>query len=519
MSYPPVSVVLRDLSFTWPDGARALESVSGAFSTGRTGLVGANGSGKSTLLRLIAGHLVPDDGTVSVSGTVAYLPQRVTSGAGASIADLLGISRVRAALHAIEAGSTDPTHYDVIGNAWDVEERAVAALASLDLPTDLDRSVTAMSGGEAMLAAVTGVRLRGADVTLLDEPTNNLDLDGRDRLADLVRDWRGTVIVVSHDRALLDQMDHTAELHQHGLTFFGGPYRLYEERLGLEQEAAERALRTAEQQLRVEKRERIKAEERIAHSQRQGRKDRDNNKYVAAVVDKRRNAAEKAQGSRRRGADAKLEQAHERVRAAESAVREGGSIRVDLPDPGLSNGRRVAVLPSSDGRHHVVQGPERIALVGPNGVGKTSLLKALLGTVDARVGYLPQRVELDEQAEVLEVVRAGAPGLTPGEVRNRLARLQVRGEMVDRPVSTLSGGERFRVALARILLADPPPELLILDEPTNDLDLGSVDELVAALVAYRGAVLVVSHDRAFLDRLRLDRVLRLDRDGVLADGS
>ncbi|HET6699085.1 MAG TPA: ABC-F family ATP-binding cassette domain-containing protein [Nocardioidaceae bacterium] len=511
----PFSVVLRDLSFAWPDGTPVLDGVTGTFGRGRTGLVGANGVGKSTLLRLIAGRLTPTSGTAVTSGTVDYLSQDVTRRADLTVADLLGITLAREALRAIEAGSTDPAVYDVLADDWDVEERARAVLSELGLPTDLDRPATSLSGGEAMLTAVSGVRLRRADVALLDEPTNNLDIDARHRLYDAVRGWGGALVVVSHDLELLDQLDETAELREHALSTYGGGYTDFRRWQDTQQESALQALRTAEQALKKERRERIKAEERIAHSERQGRKDAANRKYVPAAIDKRRNAAEKSQGSRRNSADAKVTAAHDAVQAAAASVRDDDRILVDLPDPGLPGGRRIVELRGRGGGAHVIQGPERVALVGPNGAGKTTLLEHMLPQGAVRVGYLPQRIVLDDDATVLDAVAASAPEVPRPELRNRLARLLIRGAMVDRRVGTLSGGERFRVALAGLLLAEPAHELLVLDEPTNDLDLTSLEQLVDALASYRGALLVVSHDRRFLERLGLDVTLRLDPDGVL----
>jgi len=510
------SVVLTRLTFAWPDGTVALRDLTASFTSGRTGLVGRNGAGKSTLLGLVAGELTPTSGSVQTTGDVAYLPQHLTvRDEGASVADLLGVGSRLRAFRLIESGTAEPAAleaaFEALADDWEVEQRAADAARSAGLDAaDLDRPARTLSGGETILAALAGLRLAATPVTLLDEPTNNLDRDARARLYAMVEAWRGTLVVVSHDRTLLDLMDSTAELREGSLEVFGGTYTAYEEHLAIQQEAAARAVRTAEQRLRTEKRERIEAETKIARSAKAGKKSAENMPKILANA--RKNAAEATAGRTRALADDRLEQARAAVEQAEGRVRDDEHIHVDLPGTEVPRGRRLLELDGADGRPIVLQGPERVALGGPNGAGKTTLLEELLGMRTAqaergrlltdRVGYLAQRLTLpDDDASVLDTVRSVSPELTPGEVRNRLARFLLRGATVDRPVRTLSGGERFRVALARVLFADPPPQLLVLDEPTNNLDLASVDQLAQALDGYRGALIVVSHDDAFLQRI------------------
>ncbi|WP_445168700.1 ABC-F family ATP-binding cassette domain-containing protein [Mycolicibacterium sp. Dal123E01] len=513
------AITLIDLDFVWPDGTVALDNLNATLSSGRTGLVGANGSGKSTLLRLIAGELMPTGGRIAASGDVAYLPQTLTLAVGLSIADVLGVGVKLAALAAIESGVATEQDFEVVGEDWDIAERAADALRVIGLTAaDLDRTVGQVSGGEAMLLAVTALRLTPAAITLLDEPTNNLDRDARTRLFDLIADWPGTLVVVSHDVALLNRMDNTAELHNQRLTSFGGPYRDWRAHLDNEQAAAAQAVSAAEQTVRVHKRQRAAAETKLARRNRKAQKDYANKRAPKIVMNNWASSAEVAAGKLRTGLDEKSAAAADALQEAEARLRSDEHIRVDLPDPDVPASRRLAELPGARGPF-VVMGPERIAVVGRNGIGKTRLLEELLaGTAGRlltdRVGYLPQRIDgLDERASVLDNVLA--PGGDAAPVRTRLARFLLRGDAVYRPVATLSGGERFRVALARLLLAEPPPQLIVLDEPTNNLDLASVDQLVDAVAAYRGAVIVVSHDDEFLARLDLDRTLSMRRPGVL----
>jgi ATPase subunit of ABC transporter with duplicated ATPase domains len=522
---PPVT--LNHLSFSWPSGENALADVDGTFPSGLTGLIGANGSGKSTLLKLIAGQLRPTSGTVEASAPLSYLPQTIALEKDTTVAQLLGIHEVLAALEAIESGSVDPADFDAVGASWDAEARVRAELAPLGFDgLDLGRKAATLSGGEAMLLAVLGLRIADSPITLLDEPTNNLDRPARELLYDLVRAWKGTLVVVSHDIELLELMEHTVELFDGKLHVYGGPYSAYREQLEAEQHAAQQAARTAHTNLKVEKLQRIEAETKLARAKRKGRAEQLSGGLPKILANHLRQKSEANAGQMRSNLDGKVDSAQARVDDADQRVRQVEHINIELPDPMLPAGKQVASLGTAD-REFIIQGPERVGLVGPNGSGKTTLLNAMLAGVEPghglggqlfldRVGYLPQRLDgLDGKRSAMENAAAAAPTATANHVRNTLARLLLRGASADRKLAALSGGERFRAYLATLLLAEPTAQLLILDEPTNNLDMDSVRQLSEALGAYKGALLVVSHDQHFLAQLDLDYLLEVGPRGTL----
>ncbi|MGW1005613.1 ABC-F family ATP-binding cassette domain-containing protein [Streptomyces sp. NPDC002520] len=528
------SITCTSLSFAWPDGTPVFDGLDVSFGPGRTGLVGINGSGKSTLLKLLAGELVPAGGTVKVTGEVGYLPQNITLDTSLRVDQALGIAGRRAALRAIEAGDVSEEHFETVGDDWDVEDRALVTLGGLGLGhVGLDRTVGELSGGESVLLRLAALLLRRPDVLLLDEPTNNLDLYARRRLYTAVSSWSGVLVVVSHDRELLDMVDQIADLRSGEVFRYGGNFSAYEEALAVEQDAAERMVRVAEADVRRQKRELADAQVKLARRKRYGEKVGESGSLPRILVGGRKRAAQESAGKHRVMHEERLAEARERLDEAVEAVRDDDEIRVELPYTAVPPGRQVLTLENLETAYGArvegildLRGPERIALVGRNGAGKTTLLRTVAGELEPVAGeahahvplrFLPQRLDvLDDEATVAENVARFAPGATNNRVRARLARFLFRGARADQQAGTLSGGERFRAALAALMLAEPAPQLLLLDEPTNNLDMASVRQLASALESYQGALFVASHDLPFLESIGITRWLLME-DGKLRE--
>ncbi|MFG2107620.1 ribosomal protection-like ABC-F family protein [Micromonospora chersina] len=527
-------VVCTNLSFSWPDDTPVFQDLSFTVPPGRTGLVAPNGAGKTTLLRLIAGDLTPTRGAVTVDGVLGYLPQNLPLAGDLTVAQVLGVDAVLRALHAIEAGDAREEHFTTVGDDWDVEERSRAELDRLGLgDVPLDRRLATLSGGQVVSLGLAAQLLRRPDVLLLDEPTNNLDLDARHRLYGVLQEWSGCLLLVSHDRALLDRMDRIAELDRGEVRLFGGNFTAYEEAARAAREAAERTVRGAEQEVKREKREMQQARERAERRAGNAARNLDSAGLARIVAGGLKRSAQESAGRARQLHANRVSEAQSRLDEASRALREDQTLTLDLPETTVPAGRTVVagerMQVHHDGRAVFagagvdlsIRGPERIALTGPNGAGKSTLLRLLRGDLDpeggevrrgdGRVAYLSQRLDLlDPDRTVAENFAAYAPDRPPAERMNLLARFLFRGARAHLPVGVLSGGERLRATLACVLYAQPAPHLLLLDEPTNNLDLVSAGQLENALGAYRGAFVVVSHDERFLAEIGVRRWLRLD---------
>ena len=576
-------ISIAHLHFAHPSQPPLFEDLSAVFSAPLTGLIGDNGCGKTTLMRLILGDLTPDSGSLAAPERMAYLPQDLGLGREQTLAELCGISETLQALQAVESGEYSPELYETIGDNWDVEERTLAALATYGFTpaalVDRDnpeairalftRDMRSFSGGEAVIAALASLMVSDPEFILLDEPTNNLDSVAKAQLFTALEALPCPALIISHDRDLLECMHVIAELHadRQGLAhlrLFEGNYSTYRQALDTEQQAAQRRVTEAKNEVRSAHREWVQAQEIISKNMSRVWKDDQPDTILDLAKDASRQAAAKLRGLR----VGKQEQAQEAYQNAQNQVRIQEKIYAELSQQPLPAGRKVLELhrvdshrvdsrvsretfatqqptkvdsphfspakatnesrqgtPAEHPEQLILSGPEHLRITGANGSGKTTLLNAIAHAKDPEYrspvepayrvdyclegAYIPQRITLDPELTLLQSVQQANPGVSEQHLRDQLARLLFRRESVHHKTGELSGGERFRAAVAQVLLADPVPQLLMLDEPTNNLDISSVDWLVQALEAYTGALIVVSHDEDFCRRIRIDRTLAL----------
>jgi ATPase subunit of ABC transporter with duplicated ATPase domains len=522
------SIIFSGVSWSTPDGRPLLDHLDLSFTAERCGVVGRNGVGKSTLLRLITGELAPRAGRVTRAGTIGVMRQIVDPAPGETIADLFGLRDALALLARAEAGSAT---IEELGEAdWTLEARLAEALAVVGLDAAADSPLAALSGGQRTRASLAAAIFDDPDFLLFDEPSNNLDREGRAALIALLGEWRGGAIVISHDRELLEHMDAIVELTGLGATRYGGNWSAYRERKDAELDAAHQALAGAERragdvarkvQVQVERQQR-----RDGAGARKGAK----GDMPRIVVGLRRQQAEESVGAQRRLAERQREEADAAIGAARARVEILEPMRVELPPTGLVGDRTVLRMTDVAAGHpggpavfeHLdfeITGPERIAVEGPNGSGKSTLLALAAGRLESRAGevrrpvacaFLDQRVSLlDPALSVADNFARLHPGTTVNACRAALARFRFRAEAAEQRAGELSGGQLLRAGLACVLGGEAPPPLLILDEPTNHLDLDSIAAIEAGLNAFDGALLVVSHDAIFLAAIGIDRRFRM----------
>jgi ATPase subunit of ABC transporter with duplicated ATPase domains len=524
----PATITLSNLSWATPDGREIFTDLDLTFGAERAGLVGRNGVGKSTLLKIVAGDLAPRRGSVSINGRTAVLRQIVQVDPDETIADLF---KVRRQLEVLDRASCGEASADELGAVdWTLEARLAASLARFALDVDGQTPLSALSGGQRTRAALAALVFAAPDFVILDEPTNNLDRDGRAAVIDLLSHWRDGAIVVSHDRELLDTMDAIVEMTSLGARRYGGNWSAYRERKALELAAAEHDLADAEKRVADVAQTAQMMAERKARKDGAGKRKAARGDMPKIIIGGMKRQAQETSASLSRLAERQREDAQLDAAAARERIEVLQPFTVSLPATGLAAQRVVLKLvdvtagyepgrPVIDGLSFSIVGPERVAIVGPNGSGKTTVLALVTGALSpwkGSAGAFTDFAMLDQRVSILDPAQSIRdnflrlnPAADENACRAALARFMFRAGAALQVTGTLSGGQMLRAGLACVLGGAAPPPLLILDEPTNHLDIDSIEAVEAGLRAYDGALFVVSHDESFLANIGITRRLNL----------
>lgn len=521
----PVLVSLQHVCFQFANGETLLDNLTLSIDHTPTGIVGRNGRGKTILAQLITGLLLPSSGSLSRTGTVAYVAQRVEVMPEDTVADITGTAPTLAALERMANGTAQQDDFELIDDRWDLAERLRNALDSAGLDhLKAETPADQLSGGQLARVTVIGALLAVPQLLVLDEPTNYLDSSGRAWLLQVLANWQGGLLVVSHDRQLLNTLGRIIELTPQGAQVYGGNYDTYRIHRDAEQLAAVNALEHARLERSREHRRLQKDHDSLQRNAARSRKhaqtanvDRFTKARWKGAATEIVSTVRSAHREHKHTLDTQVRQAYERIQDETPTL-------LALPASAVPNGRQVLTLmdvqlpwlPASRLNLHLA-GSVRIAVRGPNGCGKSTLLKLLAGQsqpvsgdccVHVPCAYIDQHLGLlDNQRSIVEQLNLLDTPLAEAELRTRLALLQLDALRVTQPAGQLSGGERLKAAMAVALWRQTPAQLLLLDEPTNHLDLESVIAFEHALQGFTGAMMLVSHDEAFIRAVKPTHVL------------
>jgi ATPase subunit of ABC transporter with duplicated ATPase domains len=527
-----MSIIVSDVSYHYFNQQALLEHISFSISSNRKiSVIGNNGTGKSTLLRLLAGELIPSSGTIHCSSQPYYIPQQ-TDIAGGSVSEALKVDEKINALHCICNGSNEQIHYDQLADDWDIESRCRSALDLWGLTgVEPASPIDSLSGGEKNKIFLAGLLIHKPDIILLDEPTNHLDQAGREKLYDYIVNSKATIVVVSHDITLLNLLNTTYELSEKGINIYGGNYSFYKEQKEIEERALAQQINSEETNLRLARKKAREVlerqEKRVNHGAKdtsgipriilKGRQDKGENtgaklseKHTGIISETQQNLSELRQ-KQRINSKLKID--------FESAQLHRGKLLVEAVNVnfGYVNDEFIWETPLN----MEIRSGERIRITGNNGTGKTTLIKLLTGGLLPSKGeikkanfsyiYLDQQYsQVDKDVTILGLSHAyNFNNLQEHEIRLRLNRALFPQETWNKNCRTLSGGERMRLYLCCLMISNHIPDMFILDEPTNNLDISSLSILTDTVKNYQGTILVISHDRNFIDEIGITRSIEL----------
>lgn len=518
---------ITNLSYHASNGVLLFDHLSASFNAGLHGLVGPNGAGKSTLLHLIAGDYQPLYGTIHTTETPQLLKQNVAT-SNQTLAEFFGAAQGFANLKAIMSGNAGIEQLDQAD--WLLPSRFEMALIAAGLEKyDADTPLAILSGGQCNRAAIAALFFHEPAIILLDEPTNNLDKEGRDYLLAKLKQWYGLAVIASHDRQLLNATDSITELRDGSAFSYGGNYDFFQAEREKQQNTALQVLGHMEAQLKTALKEQQKRIKRQIQKNKAGKNARKKNDIPKIALGRARARAEQSTGKIISQSAKQQEELQNSLDSARQNKPTHTPLSLQFCSTGLTSRRVLLRCKNLTGGYNnqaiirnfslTITGPERIAIAGRNGSGKTTLIKLLTGELPLIQGKIerPQRFVtlhqtlsfLHDSDTLLENFRRQNPAENDNACYAALARLGFRNQEILKITGSLSGGEKMRLGLACTIGVDKPPQLLFLDEPTNHLDINGIKILEAGLNFYDGALIVISHDQSFLDTIGITKTINI----------
>lgn len=528
-------LTLNNLSYIHPNGALLFESITLAINQqDKVALIGNNGVGKSTLLKIIAGGLTPSSGVVVTSSKPYYVPQHFGQFNNLTIAQSLRIDEKLSALKAITDGHGTETDLGLLNDDWLLEERCDEALAAWKLEgLDLNSRMDRLSGGQKTKVFLAGTAIHQPAIVLLDEPSNHLDDAGRTILYDYIKSTTSTLVVVSHDKSLLDLLNPVCELSKRGIMTYGGNYEFYAAQKEIEANAMNDDLKSKEKALRKAREIERESLERKQKLDARGKRKQAKAGLPRISMNTFKNKAEKSTSKIKDVHNEKIEAISEDLSKIRKELPVTGEMKIDLDNSKLHIGKRLIDAKEINAGYSSrklwrnpltfsINSGERIVIKGNNGSGKTTLIKIILGKMEPTAGTIGRAefkaVYIDQDYTTIDnrltvygqVQQFNDSNMPEHELKIRLNRFLFSKEYWDRPCSALSGGEKMRLTLCCIIVRSQAPDIIVLDEPTNNLDMHNIRILINAIHSYQGTLIAVSHDRHFLEQVNIQREIILD---------